>query len=159
MPKIIQETELNSVELNRSLTLGVFSINIQIGRKKTIMKRTILFVDDSLSMRQVMSMAMKAEYFVVTTAFDGLDGVHKLDDCLYDVIISDVNMPNMDGIAFIKNVKEHTRNKFAKVIMLTTVCSEEIKEMGRDIGVNAWVEKPFRHEQLLAVINKLLRQV
>ncbi|MFT5758197.1 MAG: two-component system chemotaxis response regulator CheY [Alteromonadaceae bacterium] len=122
---------------------------IQLGKK-------ILFVDDSPSMRKVMFDAMTAQNFDVTTAVDGLDGVTKLELSRYDLIISDLNMPNMNGIEFIKKVKEHHENKFAHIIMLTTDSNNEMKNQGKAVGVNVWVVKPFREEQLVAVVNKLL---
>lgn len=120
------------------------------------MAKKILFVDDSASMRQIMSLAMQAEGFDITTAVDGVEGSQKLDNGRYDVIISDLNMPNMNGIEFIKNVKRHNRNKFAPVIMLTTESADEMKHQGKIAGAKVWMIKPFRAEQLVAVIKKLL---
>ncbi len=99
---------------------------------------------------------MTAQGFYVTTATDGIDGVKKLDSARFELIISDLNMPNMNGIEFIKKVKSHPNNKFAYIIMLTTDSNNEMKKQGQAVGVNVWVVKPFREEQLLSVANKLL---
>jgi len=120
------------------------------------MLKKILFVDDSPSMRKVMFDAMTTQGFTVTTAKDGIDGVNKLNSARFDLIISDLNMPNMNGIEFIKKVKVHPENKYSPIIMLTTDSNNEMKKQGQAAGAKVWVVKPFREEQLVTVANKLL---
>lgn len=120
------------------------------------MSKKILFVDDSSSMRQVVGLAMKKFGYEVTTAVDGVDGTKKLGDGRYDAIITDLNMPNMNGIEFIKHVKKHPNNKFAPIIMLTTESSGAMKEEGKKAGAKVWITKPFHPDKMLSVLQKLL---
>lgn len=120
------------------------------------MGKKILFVDDSASMRQVVGMALSSAGYQVATAVDGQDGSTKLEQGRYDAIITDLNMPNMNGLEFIKVVKQHARNKFTPVIMLTTESSAALKQQGQAAGAKVWVVKPFKPEQLLAVLKKLI---
>ncbi|MFK5983988.1 MAG: response regulator [Pseudomonadota bacterium] len=119
------------------------------------MGKKILFVDDSASMRQVVGIAMKNAGFEVTTANDGQDGVSKLSE-RFNAIITDLNMPNMNGIEFIKAIKQNANNKFSPIIMLTTESSAEMKKQGQAAGAKVWMVKPFKPEQLLMVLKKLL---
>lgn len=120
------------------------------------MGKKILFVDDSASMRQVVGMAISGAGYEVTTAEDGKDGMTKIDKDKFDAIITDLNMPNMNGIDMIKAVKQNARNKFAPVIMLTTESNDEMKQQGKDAGAKVWIVKPFKPDQLLGVLKKLL---
>jgi two-component system chemotaxis response regulator CheY len=120
------------------------------------MAKTILVVDDSSSMRQVVGMALKGGGYDVVEACDGRDALTKLDGRKLHLIVSDVNMPNMDGISFVKAAKLLPAYKFVPVIMLTTEGSDEKKKAGQEAGAKAWVVKPFQPQQLLAVVSKLL---
>lgn len=120
------------------------------------MGKTIMVVDDSASMRQVVSMALKGVGYEVVVACDGKDALTKLGGQKVHLVISDVNMPNMDGITFVKEMKKVAAYKFVPVIMLTTEGSEEKKKAGQEAGAKAWVVKPFQPEQLLADVAKLL---
>ena len=120
------------------------------------MAKKILFVDDSASMRQVVGLAMKGAGYDVVSAVDGEDGAAKLDQDRYDVIITDLNMPKMNGLELIKVIKRHARNRFAPIIMLTTESSAELKQQGREAGAKVWVVKPFKPDQLLGVLSKLI---
>ena len=120
------------------------------------MGKTILVVDDSASMRQVVGMALKGGGYEVIEACDGKDALSKLGGQKVHLVISDVNMPNMDGIAFVKEMKKIAAYKFVPVIMLTTEGNEEKKKAGQDAGAKAWVVKPFQPAQLLAAVSKLL---
>ena len=119
------------------------------------MSKKILFVDDSASMRQVVGIAMKNAGYDVVTANDGQDGVSKLGE-RFNAIITDLNMPNMNGIEFIKVVRKHPQNKFAPIIMLTTESSNDMKEEGRAAGAKVWITKPFHPDKMLQVLQKLL---
>ena len=118
------------------------------------MAKTILVVDDSSSMRQVVGMALKGGGYDVVEACDGKDALAKLDGRKLHLIISDVNMPNMDGIAFVKAAKLLPAYKFTPVIMLTTEAGEAKKKEGQAAGVRAWVVKPFQPAQLLLAVSK-----
>ena len=119
------------------------------------MGKKILFVDDSASMRQVVGIALKNAGYDVTAAVDGRDAVSKLSD-RFAAIVTDLNMPNMNGIDLIKAVKQNANNKFAPVIMLTTESSEAMKKQGQAAGAQVWIIKPFKPDQLLGVLTKLL---
>ncbi|WP_319244832.1 response regulator [uncultured Propionivibrio sp.] len=120
------------------------------------MSKTILIVDDSTSMRQVVSMALKSNSYEVIEAVDGKDALAKLDGRKIHLVISDVNMPNMDGITFVREMKKLPAYKFVPVVMLTTEGAEEKKKAGQEAGAKAWVVKPFQPQQMLAVVSKLL---
>jgi two-component system chemotaxis response regulator CheY len=120
------------------------------------MAKTILIVDDSISLRQVVSIALVNAGYEVIEACDGKDALAKLRGQKIHLMISDVNMPNMDGITFLKAVREHPSYKFTPVIMLTTEAGEDKKKEGQAAGARAWVVKPFRPEQLLAAVSKLI---
>lgn len=120
------------------------------------MSKKILFVDDSASMRQVVGMAISGAGYEVTTAEDGKDGVSKMNQDKFDAIITDLNMPNMNGIEMIKVAKRNAKNKFAPVIMLTTEAGDDMKQQGKAAGAKVWVVKPFKPDQLLGVLQKLL---
>ncbi len=120
------------------------------------MAKKILFVDDSASMRQVVGMALKTAGYEVESAVDGKDGVAKLGLGRFDAIITDLNMPNMNGIEFIKAIKQHPGNKFAPIVMLTTESSAAMKQQGQAAGAKVWVVKPFKPDQLLMVLKKLI---
>ena len=87
---------------------------------------------------------------------DGRDALGKLGGQKVHLIISDVNMPNMDGIAFVREVKKNPSYKFTPVIMLTTEAAEEKKRLGQEAGARAWVVKPFQPQQMLAAVSKLV---
>ncbi|HQF54251.1 MAG TPA: response regulator [Fibrobacteria bacterium] len=120
------------------------------------MSKTILIVDDSTSFRQVVGMALKGAGYEVVEACDGKDALSKLDGRKYHLIISDVNMPNLDGIGFVKAAKEVAAYKFTPIIMLTTVSGEDKKAEGKAAGVRAWVVKPFQPPVLLDAVAKLV---
>lgn len=120
------------------------------------MGKTVLIVDDSASLRQVVSMALKGGGYEVIEACDGKDALTKLSGQKIHLVISDVNMPNMDGITFVREMKKNAAYKFTPVIMLTTEGSEEKKKAGQEAGAKAWVVKPFQPAQMLAAVSKLL---
>jgi two-component system chemotaxis response regulator CheY len=119
------------------------------------MSKRILIVDDSASVRQVAGMALTRAGYEVVEANDGMDGVAKLIGKLH-LIISDVNMPRMNGIEFLKAVKAHAAYKFTPVIMLTTEAGEDMKAQGRAAGAKAWITKPFQPQTLIDAVSKLV---
>jgi two-component system, chemotaxis family, chemotaxis protein CheY len=120
------------------------------------MSKTIMIVDDSASLRQVVGIALKGAGYDVLEGCDGRDALGKLRGQKVHLIISDLNMPNLDGIGFLKAVKETPNYKFTPVLMLTTESQEEKKREGQAAGARAWMVKPFRPEQLLAAVQKLV---
>ncbi|GAA5784223.1 MULTISPECIES: response regulator [Chitiniphilus] len=120
------------------------------------MGKTILVVDDSFSLRQTVGIALKGAGYDVVEASDGRDALGKLDGRKYNLIISDVNMPNMDGISFVKAAKQLPSYKFTPIIMLTTEGDETKKQEGKAAGVRAWVLKPFQPPILLDAVAKLV---
>lgn len=119
------------------------------------MTKTILVVDDSASMRQVIGIALKGAGYVVLEGRDGQDGLARLTGQKVHLIISDVNMPVMDGISFVKEVKQMAHYKFTPIMMLTTESDDARKREGQAAGARAWMVKPFKAEQLLAAVQKL----
>jgi two-component system chemotaxis response regulator CheY len=119
------------------------------------MTKKILVVDDSASIRLVVSIALKGAGYDVIDACDGRDALSKLTGEKINLIISDVNMPNMDGITFLKELKLLPRYKFTPVIMLTTEASQAKMAEGRAAGAKAWVIKPFQPPQMLEAVAKL----
>lgn len=120
------------------------------------MAKTIMIVDDSASLRVVVSIALKSAGYEVIEGCDGKDALSKLTGQKIHLIVSDVNMPNMDGITLVKEVKKLAAYKFTPIVMLTTESQDEKKKQGQEAGAKAWVLKPFKPEQLLAVVQKLV---
>jgi two-component system, chemotaxis family, chemotaxis protein CheY len=117
--------------------------------------KRILIVDDSASVRQVAGMALARAGYEVVEAVDGEDGISKLSGKLH-LIISDVNMPRLDGIGFLRAVKANPSYKFTPVIMLTTEAGEDKKNQGRAAGAKAWITKPFQPQTFLDAVSKLV---
>ena len=121
------------------------------------MAKTILIVDDSTSMRTVVKLTLVRAGYDVLEAGDGQEGLAALEKAgKVHLIVSDVNMPNMDGITFVTKVKQHARHKFTPVVMLTTEGQDTKKEQGRAAGAKAWIVKPFNPPQLLDAVSKLM---
>jgi two-component system, chemotaxis family, chemotaxis protein CheY len=115
------------------------------------MAKTILIVDDSSSVRQVLGLTLRGAGYEVIEGCDGQDGLAKLRGQKVHLIVSDVNMPVMDGIEFVRQVKALQNYRFTPIIML-----EEKKREGQAAGAKAWVVKPFRPEVLLNAVQKLI---
>ena len=121
------------------------------------MAKTILIVDDSSSLRSVVKIALTRAGYEVIEAGDGKEALTQLDKAgKVNLIVSDVNMPNMDGISFVTEVKKHPRHRFTPVVMLTTEGQDAKKEQGRAAGAKAWITKPFNPPQLLDAVSKLV---
>jgi two-component system chemotaxis response regulator CheY len=121
------------------------------------MAKTILFVEDSNSVRTVMGSTLTREGYNVITACDGQDALTKLDGTKIHLIISDVNMPNMDGLTFVKTARQMSGYRFTPIIMLTTETQQEKMEEGKAAGVKAWIVKPFQPPHLLSAISQLIQ--
>ena len=121
-----------------------------------MMTKTIMIVDDSASLRQVVSIALKGAGYDVLEAEHGKDALGKLDGRKINLIVSDVNMPVMDGITLVQEVKKLPNYKFTPIIMLTTEGSDDKKQKGKQAGAKAWIVKPFQPEQMLKAVSTLI---
>jgi|SRR6185369_13340389 len=122
-------------------------------------QQLIMVIDDSVSLREVVGIALRSAGYDVIEACDGkdaLDKLHALDGRRMRLIICDVNMPVMDGISFVKQMKQLPEHRFIPIIMLTTESRESRKLEGQLAGAKAWVVKPFRPNQLLRAVAKLI---
>jgi two-component system chemotaxis response regulator CheY len=119
--------------------------------------RKILTVDDSNSIRQMVSYTLRKAGYEVTEAVDGKDGLAKVNAAKFDLIVTDLNMPLMDGIQMIAAVRKVPGYSFIPILMLTTESQVEKKDAGKKAGATGWIVKPFNEEQLVSVIQKLVR--
>jgi len=117
---------------------------------------TILAVDDSASMRQMVAFTLKGAGFNVIEASDGQQALEKAKQTSFDLVLSDVNMPVMDGIELVKNLRTLPEYKFTPILMLTTESAGDKKMQGKNAGATGWLVKPFNPDQLLATIRKVL---
>ena len=120
------------------------------------MPRTVLVVDDSATMRQMVSFTLKQAGFGVIEASDGEDALERLGGSRVDLVITDLNMPRMDGIALIRLLRGRLASKYTPVLMLTTESQDAKRQEGRAAGATGWMVKPFHPAKLLAVIAKVL---
>ncbi len=119
------------------------------------MSKIIMTVDDAASVRQMVAFTLKQSGYNVIEAVDGKDAIAKLKDKI-DMIITDLNMPNMDGISLIKEVRKLPTYKFVPIVMLTTESQDSKKQEGKSAGASGWIVKPFKPDQLLSVVKKLV---
>jgi two-component system, chemotaxis family, chemotaxis protein CheY len=121
------------------------------------MSKTVLIVDDSATMRQMVNFTLTGAGFIVVEAGDGADAVKKLTAGTQpNLVITDLNMPNMDGISLIKEIRKMGTLKFTPILMLTTESTDDKKKEGQAAGATGWIVKPFNPEQMLKVIAKVL---
>ncbi len=120
------------------------------------MGKVIMNVDDSASVRQMVGFTLQQAGYEVITAADGQDALAKLDGSAIHMVITDLNMPNLDGIGLIRQLRANARYKFIPIIMLTTESQLEKKQEGKAAGATGWIVKPFTPEQLIAVVKKVL---
>ena len=119
--------------------------------------KTIMTVDDSASMRQMVSLVLRGAGYAVVEAADGVDGLSKLRGQELGLVLSDINMPNMDGLEFTRQLRAMPQYKFVPIVLLTTESHPEKKQEGKAAGATAWIVKPFNPEQLLTVVQKVMR--
>jgi two-component system, chemotaxis family, chemotaxis protein CheY len=120
------------------------------------MTKRVLVVDDSASVRTVAGIALRGAGYEVVEAGNGAEGLQCLGKDRFHLIISDVNMPVLDGIGFLKEIRKSPNHKFTPVIMLTTEAGEDRKRAGREAGAKAWITKPFQPPTLLDAVSKLV---
>ncbi|EED28582.1 chemotaxis protein CheY [Vibrio sp. 16] len=116
----------------------------------------ILAVDDSVSIRQMVSHTLKDAGYQVETANDGQDALSKVMSTKFDVVISDVNMPNMGGFELVKALRAKPQYKFIPILMLTTETSTDKKMQGKSAGATGWLVKPFNPETLLKTLKRVI---
>jgi two-component system chemotaxis response regulator CheY len=121
------------------------------------MAHTLLIVDDSASMRQMVSFTLKDAGYDVIDAKNGKDALTKLNGTKIAMVITDLNMPEMDGIELIKQLRGKPGFKFTPIVMLTTESQESKKVAGKQAGASGWIVKPFRPEQLLETVKRFVR--
>ena len=119
------------------------------------MTKTVLTIDDSASMRQMVSMTLTNAGFKVLEAVNGSDGLTKATSNAVDAILTDINMPIMNGMEFLKKFRQSPAGKGVPVVLLTTESSEDLKRQAREYGATGWIVKPFKPEQLIAVVKKV----
>lgn len=120
------------------------------------MSHVIMTVDDSASVRQMVGFTLRSAGYTVVEAVDGQDAVERLDGQPIHMVLTDLNMPRLDGLGVISAVRANAAYKFIPVIMLTTESQAEKKAEGKARGATGWIVKPFQPEQLLAVVKKVL---
>jgi len=121
------------------------------------MPKKILIIDDSATVRQAVRLPLQKTDFVCVEAVDGNDGLDKLKAESFDLIMTDINMPNLDGFGFIEQARQLPQAKFTPIVVLTTESNDELKRRGRAVGASGWIVKPFQAEQLLKVLRLLLK--
>lgn len=121
------------------------------------MAKNILTVDDSASIRNMASFTLKESGYEVTEAVDGQDGLDKAKSKNFDLILTDQNMPRMDGISLTKKLRDNPKFKTTPILILTTESSDQMKQAGRAAGATGWLVKPFDPAKLIEVIGKVIR--
>jgi|SRR5208337_67655 two-component system chemotaxis response regulator CheY len=126
------------------------------GPQEGKMGKKILSVDDSASIRQLVTFTLQNEGYDVVEAVDGQDALVKAKSTTVDMVITDLNMPNVDGIQLIQALRSDPAFKFTPIVMLTTESAMNKKDAGKQAGATGWIVKPFKPEQLIAVVKRLL---
>lgn len=121
-----------------------------------MMPRTALVVDDSDIMRQMVAFTLREAQFAVAEAANGRQALEKLDSSSFDLVITDLNMPVMDGINFIRQARSRPTSRYVPILMLTTESQNEKKMEGKSAGATGWIVKPFDPAKLLMVIQRVL---
>jgi two-component system chemotaxis response regulator CheY len=120
------------------------------------MAKRILVVDDSMSIRQVQRMILSGAGYEVIEACDGNDALARLKEAPVNLIFSDVNMPNMDGMTLIRSVRANPSLRLTPIVLVTTESAEDKRKEAKQLGATGWVVKPFTPDQLLTVVTRLL---
>ncbi len=119
------------------------------------MSKTILTVDDSASVRQMVGFTLRSAGYDVIEAVDGSDAMTKLSGVVH-LVLTDLNMPKVDGIELVKRIRSSTSYKYVPIVLLTTESQDTKKQEARAAGATGWIVKPFKADQLLAVVKKVL---
>ncbi len=116
----------------------------------------ILVVDDSLSMRHMVSLTLTEANYNVTVAEDGVQGLERAREGAFDLVITDVNMPNMDGLTLVKEIRNLASYRYTPLLVLTTESSDEKKAQGKAAGATGWIVKPFDPDKLLKLVSRVV---
>jgi two-component system chemotaxis response regulator CheY len=122
---------------------------------RCLVAKTIMTVDDSASVRQMVSFTLRTAGYEVVEAIDGEDAMARLQGPVH-LILTDLNMPRVDGIELVRRVRAHAGYRFVPIVLLTTESQESKKQAGRAAGATGWIVKPFQADKLLAVVKKVL---
>jgi two-component system chemotaxis response regulator CheY len=120
------------------------------------MSKTILAVDDSASIRQMVAFTLKSSGYEVVEAVDGMDGLEKAKSKSFSLILTDQNMPRMDGLTLVKNLRALAQYSTTPILMLTTESSDAMKAQGKAAGATGWLVKPFDPQKLIEVVKKVI---
>ena len=120
------------------------------------MTRTIMTVDDSASIRLMVTFTLRELGYEIVEAANGRDALKKLEKHHIHMLITDINMPEMDGISLVRTIRENPSYKFIPIIILTTESEEEKKREGKAAGATGWIVKPFRPDQLVSVVKRVM---
>ncbi len=120
------------------------------------MSKTILAVDDSASIRQMVAFTLKSSGYEVVEAVDGQDGLDKAKTKSFNLVLTDQNMPRMDGITLVKSLRAMPQYKTTPILMLTTESSDAMKSQGKAAGATGWLVKPFDPQKLVEVVKKVI---
>jgi len=121
------------------------------------MAKSVLAVDDSQSILQMVSFTLKGAGYQVEQAMDGQAGLDMAGKKKFDLVITDLNMPKLDGISLVQKLRSQPNYKFVPILMLTTEASNEFKAKGKSAGATGWLVKPFDPDKLLATVNKVMK--
>lgn len=119
------------------------------------MPLTVLAIDDSRTIRELLREALVQAGFEVQLAIDGIDGLEKLEASVPDAVITDINMPRLDGFGFIKAVRDKSEHSALPIIVLTTESAAELKAKAREAGATAWIVKPFDEAKLVSALRRV----
>lgn len=120
------------------------------------MQKTVLTIDDSASIRQMVSFTLRSAGYEIVEALDGIDGLEKARASTVDLVLTDQNMPRMDGLSLIRALRGMTQYKSVPILMLTTESSDAMKSQGRAAGATGWLVKPFDPQKLIEVVRKVI---
>ena len=120
------------------------------------MAKTVITVDDSASIRQMVSFTLKSAGYEVVEAVDGMDGLEKAKGKSFNLVLTDQNMPRMDGLSLIKSLRGMPSYRSVPILMLTTESSDTMKSQGRAAGATGWLVKPFDPQKLIEVVKKVI---
>jgi two-component system chemotaxis response regulator CheY len=121
------------------------------------MAKRVLAVDDSATMRQLLKLTLSRSGYEVVEAEDGAKALQKASAEIFDLVLSDINMPVMNGIELLRSLRKLAQYRFTPIVLVTTESQLEKKQEGKAAGATGWIVKPFEPEQLLAVVAKVLR--
>ena len=153
---------MNPVQLANREVLSVGTVKVQVSNvhhsvTNNVIKYSVMVVDDSLTMRKVLGRLLEREGFEVIIAKDGMDALQLLQDVTPDIILTDIEMPRMDGFGLVRNIRDDIRTKNTPVVMISSRTAEKHRNVAAELGVNAFFGKPVPDDELVAKINELLQ--